>query len=252
MRRIGWGLAAAIVWAGAAQAEIRIDEARIAAGELRISGRATARNAQVTLDDDIATTSDRQGRFSFRVAYRPEGCTAVIRAGEEAREIVVADCAPAGPQGPPGATGPAGPVGAAGERGPVGERGPPGERGVPGERGAPGERGPAGERGPPGERGAAGERGADGAPGPVGPPGPPGIAGPPGPAGPAAALNLRVVRTEGCAQPYCEALCDAGETILSAYCLRAGPPTFTRRDSGEAVVLCPSGSAGITAFCWRP
>ncbi len=242
MRRIGFIVlaAAAMLAPGGASAQIRIDEARIAGGELRVTGRIAGRNVPVTIDDDIATTSDAQGRFRFRVPYLPQDCTAVVRAGEESREIVIANCAAARPAG---RKGDAGPPGAAGLPGAPGERGPAGERGPPGEAGAPG------ERGPPGERGADG---AAGAPGPQGPRGEAGPAGPAGPPGPAAALNLRVVRTEGCAQPYCEALCEAAETILSAYCVRGGAPTFTRRDSGEPVVMCPANSAGITAFCWRP
>ncbi len=186
MRRVGFMVAALLVAGGEARAEIRIDEARIAAGELRVSGRVSARNSTVTLDEDIATTSDAQGRFRFRVAYYPQGCTAMVRSGEESREIVVANCAAAGPAGPQGETGPMGPAGMAG---------PPGERGAQGERGTPGERGPAGERGAPGERGADGAAGTPGPVGPAGPPGPPGVAGPPGPpGGPAGARAGRAPR----------------------------------------------------------
>lgn len=64
-------------------------------------------------------------------------------------------------------------------------------------------------------------------------------------------MSLRPVSREGCAQPYCEVACEAGEVFVSAYCLRSGQPTFTRRASGEAVALCPGDSAGIMGFCLR-
>ena len=62
---------------------------------------------------------------------------------------------------------------------------------------------------------------------------------------------LRGLRTETCDRPACELVCESGETLVSAYCLRTGTPTFTRRESGEAVALCPAESAGMTAVCGR-
>jgi hypothetical protein len=215
-------------------AEIQIDEARIAAGDLRISGRVKQRGAIVVLDDDISTQADRNGRFSFRVPYMPPTCVVKLKAGDEEREAVIAQCGSLGPRGDKGEPGPTGPQGPRGEAGPAGPPGPPGPPGPKGEAGPPG---PVGERGPPGPRGEPGP------PGPVGPPGPPGAE------GAAARLAIRPVRAETCAKPYCELVCEGGETMLTAYCLRVGNPTFTRRESGEAVALCPGDSAGMVAFC---
>ena len=247
---------AALVLSGAsASAQIRVDEARIAAGDLRISGRIRQPNAVVVLDEEISTTSDRSGRFAFRVPYFPKDCTAVLQAEGETREIVVANCGQAGPQGeagvpgsigaagPPGPRGETGPQGSAGLRGEAGPQGPPGPRGETGQQGPPGARG---EPGPPGPPGARGE------PGPAGAAGPPGERGPAGPEGPPGRISIRNVSTDACRQPYCEVVCEAGEMLLSAYCLRSGQPTFTRRGSGEAVALCPGDSGGAVGFCLRP
>jgi putative hemolysin len=58
-----------------------------------------------------------------------------------------------------------------------------------------------------------------------------------------------MLRTDGCARPHCELVCDEGETFVSAYCLRGGNPNFTRRESGEAVAMCPPDSSGMVGFC---
>jgi hypothetical protein len=215
------------------RAEIRIEDARIAAGELRITGRVPKGGEVVVLDDDVSVQADRAGRFSFRVPYMPQrNCTVTLKAGADEREAVVANCGLTGAQGDKGEPGPTGAQGPRGEPGPAGPVGAVGAAGAPGPQGAKGDPGPAGPQGPKGDAGPAG---------------------PPGPAGsPAtAALSIRPVRVDGCRQPYCEAVCDAGETMISALCLRTGQPTFNRRESGETVVLCPGDSAGITAFCLR-
>lgn len=82
----------------------------------RIRGRALARNAEVTLIDDV---------------------------------IVRPSCI-IGPSGPAGPSGPSGPAGAVGATGPSG---PPGEPGEPGPSGPSGPTGPRGPRGAPGEPG---------------------------------------------------------------------------------------------------
>lgn len=206
-------------------AQIQVDDARIAGGDLRISGRVKERGGTVILDDDISTMSDRQGRFSFRVPHMPPSCVVTLKSGQDEREAVVANCGSVGPRGEKGEPGPTGPAGAAGPPGPPGPPGSPGPQGVAGPPGPRGETGPAGPAGPPG---------------------------PPGPDGAAARLNLRPLRTETCAKPYCELVCENGETLLSAYCLKSGNATFTRRESGEAVAMCPGDSGGMAAFCLRP
>jgi len=64
-------------------AEIRIEDARIAAGELRITGRVSKGGEVVVLDEDISVRADRTGRFSFRVPYMPQrNCTVTLKAGD--------------------------------------------------------------------------------------------------------------------------------------------------------------------------
>jgi hypothetical protein len=241
MRWVVLGLAVgALCAATPSEAEIRVDDARLANGELRISGGGVKPGAVVVLDDDVSVQADRRGRFSFRVPYMPQrNCTVTLRSDPDEREAVVANC---GVSGAPGERGEAGPMGAPGPRG---------EAGPPGPAGPPGLAGPAGPAGSPGARGETGPAGPKGDAGPPGAAGAAGPAGPPGPAGASGAVNIRTLRVDGCRQPYCEALCEPAETMISAYCLRAGQPTFNRRDSGETVVLCPGDSAGITAFCLR-
>jgi hypothetical protein len=212
-------------------AEIRVEDARIAGGDLRITGRVSKGGEVVVLDDDVSVQADRGGRFSFRVPYMPQrNCAVTLKSGADEREVVVANCGISGGQG---------------------ERGEPGPTGAQGPRGEPGPAGPAGQTGAPGPQGPKGDAGPAGPPGPKGDPGGPGPAGPAGPPGAAGAVNIRALKVDGCRQPYCEAVCEAGETMISALCFRAGQPTFNRRDSGETVVLCPGDSAGITAFCLR-
>lgn len=216
MRAFALGCALAALSALPSSAEIRVDDARIAGGDLRITGRVSKGGEVVVLDDDVSVQADRSGRFSFRVPYMPQrNCTVTLKSGADEREVVVANCGISGAQG---------------------ERGEPGPMGAQGPRGEPGPAGPAGQAGAPGPQGPRGEMGP---------------AGPPGPAGAAGAVNIRALKVDGCRQPYCEAVCDAGETMISALCFRAGQPTFNRRDGGETVVLCPGDSAGITAFCLR-
>jgi hypothetical protein len=246
--------------AAPAQQAITVWDARIEAGDLTVSGSVGKAGVVVTLDDDIPVTSDKRGRFTLKVPYVPQNCVATLKAGEASREIAVANCGATGapgPKGEPGPTGPQGMAGLPGPAGPKGDAGPKGEVGPKGEAGPKGDAGPKGEPGPRGEAGQKGEPGAPGARGEAGAKGEAGPAGPQGPAGSAgataatatAALPFRMLRTDGCAKPHCELVCDEGETFVSAYCLRGGNPNFTRRESGEAVALCPSDSSGMVGFC---
>lgn len=242
-----------------ASSPITVWDARIAGGDLIVSGSVGKAGVVVTLDDDIPVTSDKRGRFTLKVPYVPQNCVATLKAGEASREIAVANCGATGApgaKGEPGPTGPQGMAGLAGPPGPKGDAGPKGEAGSKGDTGPKGEAGPKGDVGPKGEAGPKGEPGPRGEAGPKGEPGPKGEAGSPGPAGSAGAaatasagLPFRMLRTDGCSKPHCELVCDAGETFVSAYCLRGGSANFTRRESGEAVALCPPDSSGMVGFC---
>jgi len=228
----------------AAAQPIQVYDARIEAGDLRISGSVRKGGLVVVLDDDISMMADARGRFVFKLPYRPATCVATLKAGEDEREAVIANCAPEGRPGAQGETGPAGPPGAAGLPGQAGVQG------LAGPAGPPGEAGPRGEVGLKGESGAPG---AKGEPGPRGEPGARGEAGPQGPAGRAAASSgFRAVRRDACPESGCELSCEAGELFVSAYCLIQGSPSFATAAGGTATASCPGGSAGMVGFCTRP
>ncbi|MEH3117949.1 MAG: collagen-like protein [Methylorubrum populi] len=206
---------------------IQVWDARIEGGDLRITGGVRRSGVTVILDDDISVLSDRRGRFEFRLPYRPATCVAVIKAGEDEREAVVANCAPEGPAGKAGETGPAGPQGTAGLQGPPGPAGAPGPKG---------DRGPEGEQGPKGEQGAKGDAGAPGAPGPK------------GETAAASTVPFRVVRSQSCSETSCTLSCESGEVLASATCRTGGAATLDSEDKAT----CPAGSGGMVGICARP
>ena len=153
-----------------ASAEIIVEQAMIAGGELRVVGRVSRpRQTTITLDGTHQTRSEASGRFTFRLIYHPATCIVKLQADDEEREAVVGFCGqrttdvpqsgasaaalsqqgPPGPEGPRGEAGPSGPPGLQGERGPEGPAGPPGPAGSVGPQG---ERGPEGRAGPQGPR----------------------------------------------------------------------------------------------------
>ncbi|WP_036302424.1 collagen-like protein [Methylobacterium sp. 77] len=236
---------------------IQVYDARIEAGDLRISGSVRKGGTVVVLDEDISVMADSRGRFLFRLPYRPATCVAALKAGDDEREAVVANCAPAGepgakgdagPQGEAGPQGMAGLAGAPGMAGPKGDTGPKGETGAKGDAGQKGEAGLKGETGP---QGPAGPKGDTGSKGDTGPKGLAGTQGEPGAAGvtaSTAASALRPVRSESCASGGCEVSCESGEAFVSAYCLSSGSPSFA---NGGASASCPSDAKGMVGFCSR-
>lgn len=78
--------------AGAAAADIRIDESRYVDGKLIISGE-TGPGRTVTLDKKYKTKSDGDGHFSFTVSkYKPADCMSDIRSGDDLYSAVIAGC----------------------------------------------------------------------------------------------------------------------------------------------------------------
>ena len=219
---------------------IMVYDARIEAGDLRVSGSVRKPGAIVVLDDDISIQADRRGRFVFRLPYRPATCVVTLKSEPDEREAVVANCAPEGPPGPPGPQGAAGPPG---ETGPKGEAGP---KGQPGAKGEPGPQGVAGLKGEAGPQGVPGLKGETGLPGPPGPRGQTGPQGGPGPKGEATTSSLRPVRKSDC-DGGCAVTCETGETLVTAHCLKAGTPIYDGEGAG-----CPTEAAGIVGFCTRP
>src|SRR5918998_1022908 len=70
MRSVPLALACLAVSATSAAAQIRIDEARIVAGDLRVSGRAKP-NTSITFDERHETRTTPGGFFTFRLQYLP-------------------------------------------------------------------------------------------------------------------------------------------------------------------------------------
>lgn len=209
-----------------ATADILVEQAMIAGGELKVTGRLIRSRAEAVILDDKFEAKVGDGRFSFRLAYHPRTCVVKLEAGPESREAVIGYCAQAqapilapwkqdladttatleratigaplglktapGPEGPRGADGAPGPIGPRGPQGVSGPQGAEGPQGTPGPSGPAGPIGPVGPPGPAGSDGAAGPAGEAGAPGAIGlagPPGPTGPAGPAGPVGPAGAAG---------------------------------------------------------------
>lgn len=213
---------------------ITVYDARIEAGDLRLSGSVRKPGSIVEMDGDISIQADQRGRFVFKLPYKPSTCVVTLKSGEDEREAVVANCAPEGAPGPAGPQGVPGPAGEKGDTGPRGEAGPKGETGPKGE---PGPAGPQGEAGLPGPKGEAG---------PAGPRGPVGGRGEPGKPGAAAASSLRMLRKTECGGA-CTATCDEGEVMVAARCLGSGAVTY----EGEGA-SCPSEATGLVGFCTKP
>jgi hypothetical protein len=245
-------------------AGISLSVAAIRAGELVIVGQTPTRRASVSADDRYATSSNRDGRFVFRLAYFPMNCVVDLRSGNAERKAIVANCAASGVRGEPGATGATGAAGAAGPAGAPGLQGPPGPQGQPGVRGAEGPQGaagPRGETGTAGLQGPQGVRGSEGPQGQVGPPGPQGLAGPQGaagargdagPPGPRGETGggggspIRRVRQACSAGQICAVTCDQNEIALNAICPKQAPATLT----GDRNVSCGIGNSdGMVAYC---
>jgi hypothetical protein len=228
-------------------AGIGLRVAAIRAGELVIAGQAPSPGAVVSADDRYSTSSNRTGRFAFRLAYYPMNCAVTLKSGDIERKAVVANCA-AGEPSRPGASGGVGPAGASGPQGLQGPPGPQGPQGVAGAQGPQGPAGPRGEAGIAGPQGPQGPQGVAGSEGPQGPAGPRGEAGPPGPRGEAGvgALQIRRVRQTCSAGQICAVTCDQNETALNASCPKQAPATLT----GDRNVSCGIGnSEAMVAYC---
>jgi hypothetical protein len=170
--------AALIVCIAPAKADMRIDAAKITAGDLWVLGNTGEPDTDITLDDRFPQRTDSRGAFEFHVVYHPATCIATLRTPKQVRSVVVGECGQQAP-GLPGPPGPRGEAGIRGEPGPQGAMGPPGPPGAEGPVGPPGERGPPGPEGPVGSAGPAGPpgpRGPQGVPGPIGKAAPPSLA----------------------------------------------------------------------------
>ena len=89
-----------------ALADITIQTAKIAKGELIINGTVSPHTAKVVLTispgTSVEVAPDRHGRFTWKDAKFPATCSVEVRAGNEKKTFLVANC---GLQGPPGPNG---------------------------------------------------------------------------------------------------------------------------------------------------
>jgi hypothetical protein len=101
--------ALACSFATEALADITIQTAKIAKGELTIRGSVSPRTAKavltISLGNTVEVEPDRQGRFSWKGAKFPSTCSIEVQAGHETRTFLVADCGMQGPPGPNGQNG---------------------------------------------------------------------------------------------------------------------------------------------------
>jgi hypothetical protein len=237
-----------------AAARIRVNEAKIVAGVLVVSGHTRHRYEAIALDDRAARKSDRHRRFVFRISYHPPNCTVTLKTVYDERVTTIASCGgqgtpgatgergPAGPAGPQGAPGVAGPPGPQGSPGVAGPQGPPGIAGPPGAPGAIGPAGPPGIAGAPGANGPAGPQGAAGA---AGPQGLPGVAGAQGPKGDPGA-QLRQVRRDCAEDRDCTVTCADDEIAINAFCPKRASAILT----GLREISCGTANrAPMVAIC---
>lgn len=75
-----------------AAAEIRIDDARYAGGVLVVRGHTTRPFQIIILDGHYKRRSNRDGRFIFRVPYRPRFCKIDLVSGSETKSVEVRNC----------------------------------------------------------------------------------------------------------------------------------------------------------------
>lgn len=107
MRPLMIGAAAlACGFATEVRADIAIQTAKIAKGELIIKGTVSPRTAKALLTISPGTivevVPDRQGRFAWRGAKFPASCSVEVHAGTAEKTLLVANC---GMPGPPGSQG---------------------------------------------------------------------------------------------------------------------------------------------------
>jgi hypothetical protein len=92
-----------------ALADITVQTAKIAKGELIIKGAVSPRTAKAQLTISPGTTvevvPDRQGRFAWRGAKFPNTCSIEVHAGNTEKTFLVANCGMPGPPGPQGQNG---------------------------------------------------------------------------------------------------------------------------------------------------
>lgn len=113
-----------------AEAAINIITAKVEAGSIKISGRASKGNAQIYWEgSDTGERTDRNGRFKFYTTDLPQKCVGQLRVGEAVRQVVISNCGPVGPKGERGEAGPAGLKGERGEPGPAESKSDKGDNG---------------------------------------------------------------------------------------------------------------------------
>ena len=83
--------AALIVCIAPAKADMRIDAAKITAGDLWVLGNTGEPDTDITLDGRFPQRTDSRGAFEFHVVYHPATCIATLRTPKQVRSVVVGE-----------------------------------------------------------------------------------------------------------------------------------------------------------------
>jgi hypothetical protein len=73
-------------------AEITLEVAEYEAGILRIEGRTSHPNGEISLDGRFAQKANQFGAFEFRIEYLPNDCTISLFDGEDTRTAAIQGC----------------------------------------------------------------------------------------------------------------------------------------------------------------
>src|ERR1700726_2614855 len=74
-------------------ARILLNDAKIVAGVLVVTGHTRHSHEIITLNGRITRKSDQHRRFAFRIPYHPHGCAIILRTTRDERKVSIASCA---------------------------------------------------------------------------------------------------------------------------------------------------------------
>ena len=81
-------------------ADLIVEQATIAGGQLHVIGRVSPpARVMVRLDEAYETRTERNGRFLFRLVYHPANCVVSLIAGKDLGRAVVKGCVERSPGG---------------------------------------------------------------------------------------------------------------------------------------------------------
>src|ERR1700733_6945947 len=75
-----------------AAARISLNNAKMVAGVLVVTGHTRHRHETITLDGRLTRKSDRHRSFVFRIPYRPQSCAVILRTARDERKAAITSC----------------------------------------------------------------------------------------------------------------------------------------------------------------